>query len=90
MEKVTVTVPNPIGLHARPASLLTKLVKNFKCDIEFYKNGNENQRHQPKSIISVMAMGAAKGDKLTFEANGEDEKLAIKAIEEFINNGCGE
>ncbi|MGB8456020.1 MAG: HPr family phosphocarrier protein [Anaerocolumna sp.] len=90
MEKVTVTVTNPVGLHARPASLLTKLVKGFECDIEFYKNGDDNKKHQPKSILSVMALGAVKGDQLTFAANGKDEKEAIKAIEEFVKNGCGE
>lgn len=90
MEKVTVTITNPVGLHARPASLLTKLVKGFVCDIEFYKNGNDSKRHQPKSILSVMALGAVNGDELTFEANGKDEKEAIKAIEKFVKNGCGE
>ena len=90
MEKVTVTVTNQIGLHARPASLLTKLVKGYECDIELYKNGEQSKKHQPKSILSVMALGAVKGDQLTFEANGKDEKEAIKAVEEFIKSGCGE
>lgn len=90
MEKITVVVTNPVGLHARPASLLTKLVKGYECDIIFYKNGEDNKKHQPKSILSVMALGALKGDKLTFEADGKDEKEAIKAIKEFVENGCGE
>lgn len=90
MEKVTVTVPNPMGLHARPASQLTNLVKSFKCNLKLYKNGDATKIYQPKSIISIMAMGAAKGDQLTFEADGIDEKEAIKAIEEFVINGCGE
>ncbi len=90
MEKVTVTVVNEVGLHARPASLLTKLVKGYECDIEFYKKGEEDRKHQPKSILSVMALGAVKGDVLIFEANGKDEKEAIKEIEAFVKNGCGE
>lgn len=90
MEKITVMVNNPSGLHARPASLLTKLVKGYECDITFYKNGEDNKRHQPKSILSVMAIGALKGDKLTFEADGKDAKEAIAAIEKFVNEGCGE
>jgi len=90
MEKVTVTVVNSVGLHARPASMLTKLAKGFESDIVFYKNGDTTKIHQPKSILSVMALGAVKGDELTFEANGKDEKEAIRAIEEFIKNGCGE
>lgn len=58
MQNVMVTVTNPVGLHARPASLLTKLVKGYKCDIEFYKNGDDTKKHQPKSFLFVMALGA--------------------------------
>lgn len=90
MKTVTVTVVNEIGLHARPASLLTNLTKGYTCDIEFYKNGNEEKKHQPKSILSIMAIGAKKGDQLTFIANGTDENEAISAIEAFVKNGCGE
>lgn len=90
MERITVTITNPVGLHARPASMLVNLVKNFECDIEFYKSGMESKKHQPKSIISVMALGAVNGDVLIFEANGVDEKEAIMAIEDFVLNGCGE
>ena len=90
MQKMKVTITNEVGLHARPASLLTKLVKGYECDIEFYKNGDASKKHLPKSILSVMSLGAVKGDELTFEANGKDEIEAIKAIEEFIKNGCGE
>ena len=90
MEKTTVTVINPLGLHARPASMLANLVKGFQCEIKLYRNGDESKQYQPKSIISIMSLGAAKGDILTFEANGEDEKEAIKAIEEFVSCGCGE
>ncbi|MDF2615145.1 MAG: HPr family phosphocarrier protein [Clostridia bacterium] len=90
MEKITLTLTNPQGLHARPASLLTKVVKDFKCDLHFYKNGIDTKKYQPKSILSVMSVGAAKGDQLTFVADGSDEKEAIKAIAEFIQSGCGE
>ncbi|MBC7960910.1 MAG: HPr family phosphocarrier protein [Vallitaleaceae bacterium] len=90
MEKVTLVLENAEGLHARPASLLTKVVKGFKSDLYFIKNDVDTKRYQPKSILSVMSVGAAKGDLLTFVAEGEDEKEAIKAITEFIQSGCGE
>lgn len=90
MEKISVTLTNAVGLHARPASLLTKLANNFECNIEFYKNENPGKKGKLKSILSVLALGAAQGDILTFEANGRDEKEAVKAIDAFIKGGCGE
>jgi phosphocarrier protein len=90
MKKITVTVINPIGLHARPASMLAKLSNKFQCDIKVYKNEDAQAIHEPKSIISIMAMSAMKGDKLTFKADGKDEKEALTAIQAFIESGEGE
>lgn len=90
MEITTVTVTNSLGLHARPASMLANLIKGFQCEIKLYKNGDEGKQYQPKSIISIMSLGAVKGDNLTFETNGPDEKEAIRVIEEFFRNGFGE
>lgn len=88
MEIITVVVINSVGLHARPASLLVNLLKNYECNIEVYKNGDDTKKYQSKSILSVMALGAAKGDTLTFEAKGKDEKEAVNAVEAFIKGGC--
>lgn len=90
MEKITLTLTNAQGMHARPASLLTKLVKDFTSNLYFYKGDNDAKKYQPKSILSVMSVGAAQGDQLTFVAEGSDEKEAIKAITDFIQSGCGE
>lgn len=90
MESITVTITNPIGLHARPAVSLVRLLQDYKCDIKVYKNGDETKMYHSKSILSVMSIGAIMGDELTFLANGTDEKEAIKAVEEFVKNGCGD
>jgi phosphocarrier protein len=90
MKTITLTVVNPIGLHARPASMLAKLSNKFDCAITVYKNGDCDAIHEPKNIISIIAMGAMKGDRLTFSMDGVDEAEAITAIQEFIENGTGE
>lgn len=90
MKQITVTVTNEVGIHARPASLLTKIVQKYESEIEVYKNGDEEKKHQPRSILSLMAMGAKKGDKLIFTANGHDEEAALAEIKAFIESGCNE
>lgn len=90
MEIVTITVTSPLGLHARPASLLTKLSRDFKSDMVVYKNGDSSRKFNVKNVLSVMEVNAALGDKLTFEACGVDEQEAIRAIEGFANSGFGE
>lgn len=90
MEIVTVTVTNPFGLHARPASLLSIFIKDFASDIMVYKNGDSSRKINAKSVLSVMDLNVSMGDELTFEACGEDEEKAIRAIEGFAKNGFGE
>jgi phosphotransferase system HPr (HPr) family protein len=57
----------------------------FKSDIKVYKNGEE-KAYNPKSILSVMSMGAVKGDVLRIEAFGEDEAEAIENLKTIIES----
>ena len=63
------------GLHARPASMLAKSAMKFKSDLGMYPEGKANKMYQPKSILSIMTLGAGKGDRITFTATGEDEAV---------------
>lgn len=86
MTEKTFEIKAEEGLHARPASLLAKVAMKCKSDLGMYIEGNTNKVYQPKSILSIMSLGACKGDRVTFTANGEDEEDAIKAIEVLIES----
>lgn len=86
MKKVNVKLLNEEGLHARPATQFSKMAMKFKCDIELFKNGDMINAFNPKSILSILSMGAIKGDELTIIANGEDEEEAVKKIKELIES----
>ncbi|RFZ76204.1 HPr family phosphocarrier protein [Lacrimispora amygdalina] len=90
MEKRSALITNSLGLHARPALQLVRLLKEYQCDIQVYKNKVISKKYQPKDIVSVMAMDAVKGDVLTFEANGTDAIEALEAATAFIKDNCGE
>jgi phosphotransferase system HPr (HPr) family protein len=87
MERIDVILNNGEGLHARPASLVSKLAMKQKSSIKIIKNDNEDKIYNPKSIMSVLSMGAIKGDKLTIIAEGEDEVEAIAQLKELLENG---
>ena len=44
----------------------------------------EGRRINVKSIMGVMGLGLDQGKVITIEADGEDEKAVIVAIEEFL------
>lgn len=80
MTQAVVTLTNPTGLHARPASELIKAAAKFQCKITLNGNG---KRADAKSIIMVLAMGLKKGDTMTIFADGPDEQKAISALQEL-------
>lgn len=82
MKNLDVVVKNSAGLHARPATLLVKLAQGFKSDIFIEKDG---KKANGKSIMGVLSIGAAKGDKVSIEIIGEDELEALMAVEELFN-----
>lgn len=87
MKKVNVIINNEEGLHARPANIFSKKASKFTADIVLYKNDNESKHYNPKSILSLMSMGAAMGDSITIVADGEDEGEAIQALQTLIESG---
>ena len=76
------TIKDPIGIHARPAGALVKLMKNFKSEVIF-SNGDKSARAD--SIIDLMSLGAKKGTRLKIEAHGEDAAEALKALRAFLD-----
>ncbi|KUO77601.1 MAG: hypothetical protein APF77_03280 [Clostridia bacterium BRH_c25] len=87
MTKQTITVNNKTGLHARPASLLVTTALKCKSDITITKNG---KNANAKSILSILSLGAAKGDSIVLTVNGIDEKEAAKKIMELFDSNFGE
>ncbi len=83
MIEKNLTILNKTGIHARPASMLAKLINTFKSDVRIV---NENKTANAKSIINIMSMGLVQGSEITIKINGEDEQEAMNSIENFIKN----
>lgn len=80
-------VPNPTGLHARPAANLANLAKKFTCEIRL-RRGDDSAN--AKSIMSVMGLAISYGEKITFTAHGSDASEAIAQLEQAVKDGLGE
>lgn len=87
MTEVRVTVPNRLGIHARPAALLVKRAAEFTSEIDIVFGGD---RVNAKSIMGVMTLAAGKGSELLIEADGPDEEEAAEALAAIVRDGFGE
>ena len=86
MIKTEIVLKHEEGFHARPAGLFVKAASKYKSEIKVLKNGDQSKEYNPKSIISIMSMGAVKNDKITIIADGQDEKTAIENLRSLIDN----
>ncbi|HWK91160.1 MAG TPA: dihydroxyacetone kinase phosphoryl donor subunit DhaM [Luteimicrobium sp.] len=79
----TVTIRNPLGLHARPAAELARTASGF--DAEVTVGGVE-----AASVLELMALGATGGQEVEVTARGPEADAALDAVTGAIEGGFGE
>ena len=82
-----ITVNNEVGLHARPATFFIQKANEFKSSIWVEK---EERRVNAKSLLGVLSLGIVKGTNITLIADGSDEKEAVAALVDLVNDNFGE
>jgi len=78
-----ITVTDEIGFHARTASLFAKKAGGFVSNIQVSFN---NKNVNGKSMLAIMSLGVKSNDSVEISANGEDEKKALAALTDLIQN----
>jgi len=69
------------GMHARPATALVKLAKQYKSVITLQK-GEKTIRLN--SLLNLLSLSAKGGDVITLRIEGEDETQAAEALDQFF------
>ncbi len=62
-----ILIPNPTGLHARPAAVLANMAKTFTADVKLVRNGEESNA---KSVVGIMGLEVQHGDEIRVKATG--------------------
>ena len=85
MRQTTLTIINPLGLHARAASKLVDVAKNFAAHITL--TNDSGVEADAKRIMSLLLLGAPVGSQVTLSVEGEDEDDAFDALTVLIRAG---
>ena len=80
-------VNNQVGLHARPATFFIQKANEFKSSVWGEK---DERRVNAKSLLGVLSLGIVKGTTITLIADGSDEKEAVAALVELVQDNFGE
>lgn len=86
----TFTVRNEHGLHARPCAVLVQTLKPFEAKVTVENLDRQAEPVNAKSTMRVVALGATKGHRLRFVAEGADAQQALEALQKAFAEGLGE
>jgi phosphocarrier protein len=82
-----VRIKNSLGLHARPATVIVKLLQGTSSDVSFtYRKATINA----KSIMSILMLAATKNSLITIVVDGEDASETMQKIVDAFENHFGE
>ncbi|GIG21809.1 PTS sugar transporter subunit IIA [Cellulomonas chitinilytica] len=78
-----VVLRNPLGLHARPAAIVARMLAGFDAKVRV--NGAN-----AASVLELMKLGATEGAELRIEAEGPQAAEARDALVAAVDEGFGE
>lgn len=76
-------ITNEEGIHAIPASVLTKTSQEYQSDIYLYRG---EQRADMKNLFDVMGMCIKRDTQIRLEIDGEDEEAAMERISGLLKS----
>lgn len=79
MPSKTVAVGSAVGLHARPAAVISEAVVNAGVPVTLAMAGGDPV--DAGSALMIMTLGAGKGDEVTIET---DDPAVLAAIAELV------
>ena len=82
MIKKPITIHLSTGLEARPVAQLVQVASQFNSEI-YVEIGRK--KVNAKSIMGMMTLGLAAGEKIIVTAEGADEEKAVSEIEKYLS-----
>jgi phosphocarrier protein len=78
---------NELGLHARSAAQIAKIVQKSKADV-WIKRGGE--KVDASSIMDILTLACEKGTTITVIIEDPSDIGVLDAVVELVNSGFGE
>ena len=87
MVKQKVKIENETGLHARPATEISKIAMKYPCRVTLIAKDKEMNA---KSPLMIMAAGIKSKTELEIVCDGEEEEKALEELKHAFENQFGE
>ncbi len=90
MQTIELTVINPSGIHARPATTFVQTAARFRSKVTVENLDRGSKPVDAKSILMILTAGVSCGHHIRISADGPDEADAIATIRDLVESGMGE
>ena len=81
MRSFVYTVKDELGLHARPAGMLVRLVQTLGDRVQIRKG---DRAVDGTRLLALMGLGIRCRDTVTVEIEGENEETSERSLREFF------
>ena len=82
-------VGNPLGIHARPASVFVQAAVDFESEITV-TNLESGHIADGRSVMSMLMLSAPQGTHIRLEISGRDADKAMETLSKLIEGGFDE
>lgn len=82
-----ITVTNEQGLHMRPASVFSKAMTPFSCEVSIFFH---EKKYNAKSVMMLMSACIKRGSEIEIRCEGADEEAAMEKAVSLIEGGLEE
>lgn len=74
-------VRDPMGIHARPAGVMVKMLSTLPCEVTLEANG---KTANGKKIIAIMSLGVKCNQSVEVFVDGEREEEIVETLKKFF------
>ena len=85
--KKTLTIKNELGLHARSAAMIVRVLERYRSSVFLERDGNQVDA---RSLLDILTLACPKDSRIVVRADGDDAREAVDSIEKLVEDKFGE
>ncbi len=85
--KKTLTIKNELGLHARSAAMIVRVLEHYRASVFLERDGNQVDA---RSLLDILTLACPKDSRVVVRADGDDAREAVDSIQKLVDDKFGE
>ena len=83
----TLTIKNELGLHARSAAMIVRVLERYRSSVYLERDGNQVDA---RSLLDILTLACPKDSRIVVRDDGDDAREAVNSIAKLVDDKFGE